>query len=84
MSASRATVTVAKVIVAVDQQLGDPGKFDLDIDGEGAHDKTLEDAVDGSSTSLVVPAGPVDFSEAAGTDTSMGDYTSSYECVNSA
>ena len=72
------------MIIAVDQQLGDPGKFDLAIDGEGGYDKTLENAVNGSSTSLVVPGGPVAFSEAAGDDTDMSDYTSAYECVNSA
>ena len=59
------------MIIAVDQQLGDPGKFDLNIDGEGAHDKTLEDAVNGSSTSLAVPGGPVAFSEDAGTAPEM-------------
>ena len=80
----RATVEVGKVIIAVDAALGDPGKFDLTIDGEGENDDTLENAVNGSSTSLVVPNGPVDLSEAAGDDTNLADYTSTYECVNTA
>ena len=37
----QAGVKLTKVIVAVDQQLGDPGKFDLNIDGEGAYDKSM-------------------------------------------
>ncbi len=78
------TVTIGKVIIAVDQSLGDPGKFDLSIDGEGDYDKTLANAVNGSSTSLIVPGGPVDLSEAAGDETSLADYSSTYECVNSA
>ena len=35
-------VTLVKDIVPVFEQLGDPGKFDLNIDGEGAYDATRD------------------------------------------
>ena len=72
---------LVKDIVPVDEQLGDPGKFDLNIDGEGAYDATKTDAGDGDSVELTVPNGYVDLSEAAGTGTSLSDYTSSYSCT---
>ena len=74
-------VKLVKDIVPVDEQLGDPGKFDLNIDGEGAYDATKSDAGDGDSVELTVPNGNVDLAEAAGTGTSLGDYTSSYSCT---
>ena len=73
---------LVKDIVPVDEQLGDPGRFDLHIDGEGAYDASRTDAGDGDSVSLTVPNGDVNLDEAAGTDTILGDYTSSYRCVN--
>ena len=78
----RAVVKLTKIIVAVDQQLGDPGKFDLNIDGEGDNDKTRTDAVNGDSVTANVPNGDVALSEAGGTQTSLSDYTLDYECVN--
>ena len=72
---------LVKDIVPVSEQLGDPGKFDLHIDGEGAYDASKTDAVDGDSVELTVPNGSVDLSEAAGTGTSLGDYTSAYSCT---
>ena len=73
---------LVKDIVPVDEQLGDPGKFDLNIDGEGAYDATKTDAGDGDSVELTVPNGNVDLAEAAGTATSLSDYTSTYTCTN--
>ena len=67
-------VKVIKDIVPVDGQLGDPGKFDLHIDGEGAYDATKTDAGDGDSVERTVPNGGVNVSEAAGTRTSLSDY----------
>ena len=51
---------LVKDIVPVDEQLGDPGKFDLNIDGEGGYDASKSDAVDGDSVELTVPNGSVD------------------------
>ena len=45
-------VKLVKDIVPVDEQLGDPGKFDLHIDGEGAYDASKTDAGDGDSVEL--------------------------------
>ena len=42
-------MTLVKDIVPVDEQLGDPGKFDLHIDGEGAYDASKDEAGDGDS-----------------------------------
>ena len=67
--AKRGHVKLVKDIVPVDEQLGDPGKFDLKIDGEGSYDATKTDAGDGDSVSATVPNGNVDLSETAGTDT---------------
>ena len=46
---------LVKDIVPVDEQLGDPGKFDLNIDGEGGYDATKANAGDGDSVELDVP-----------------------------
>src|SRR5205085_3287309 len=57
-------------------------KFDLHIDGEGAYDAIKTDAGDLDSVQATVPSGPVSLFEAAGTNTSLGDYVSSYLCAN--
>ena len=73
---------LVKDIVPVDEQLGDPGKFDLNIDGEGAYDADEErrrsTATRSSSPSRTAPSTSA---EAAGTGTSLGDYTSAYSCT---
>ena len=76
------TVTVVKDIVPVDEQLGDPGKFDLQIDGEGGYDASKDEAGDGDSVQLTVPNGPVDLSESADGETSLSDYVTSYTCTS--
>ena len=59
----------------------DPGLFDLLIDGTSHFD----DASDGDTTGAVtVNTGNHTVGEAAGTGTSLGDYSSSIECVNDA
>jgi uncharacterized repeat protein (TIGR01451 family) len=80
----KGTVTLKKTVVPVDPQKGDPGRFDLTIDGEGSYDKTAENQGDGGSVTLEVPTGPVDLSEAGGDDpaTALGDYRTTYECVD--
>ena len=78
----RGDVKVIKHIVPVDGQLGDPGRFDLHIDGEGAYDATKDEAGDGDSVERTVPNGGVDVSETADGETSLSDYTSAYSCVN--
>ena len=75
---------VVKDIVPVDEQLGDPGKFDLAIDGEGGYDASKDEAGDGDSVQLTVPNGPVDLSESADGETSLSDYVTSYHCANGA
>ena len=77
-------VKLVKDIVPVNEQLGDPGKFDLNIDGEGAYDATKTDAGDGDFVERNVPNGNVTLSEAAGTDTELSDYTTTYSCANGA
>ena len=76
----KGSVKLVKDIVPVDEQLGDPGKFDLTIDGQGSYGATKSDAGDGDSVTATVPTGDVDLSEVAGTDTSLSDYTSTYSC----
>ena len=76
----KGTVKLVKDIVPVDEQLGDPGKFDLTIDGQGSYGATKSDAGDGDSVTATVPTGDVDLCEAAGTNTSLSDYTSTYSC----
>ena len=78
----RGHVKLVKDIVPVDEQLGDPGKFDLKIDGEGGYDATKANAGDGDFVERNVPNGNVSLSETAGTDTDLSDYTTSYSCVN--
>ena len=77
-------VTLVKDIVPVDEQLGDAGKFDLQIDGEGGYDATKDEAGDGDSVQLTLPNGPVDLSESADGETSLSDYVTSYDCANGA
>ena len=76
----KGSVKLVKDIVPVDEQLGDPGKFDLTIDGQGSYGATKSDAGDGDSVTATVPTGDVDLSEVAGTNTSLSDYTSTYSC----
>ena len=76
----KGTVKLVKHIVPVATQLGDPGKFDLAIDGEGAYDGSKDEAGNGDSVTVTVPNGLVDLSETADDETNLGDYLSSYRC----
>ena len=60
--------------------LGDPGRFDLEIDGEGAYDESMQDAVNGDSIAINVPNGSASTGEAGGhRRRASSDYDRVYE-----
>ena len=67
-------IRVVKDIVPVDGQLGDPGKFDLQVDGSTVR----SDAGDGDGSAFVTkPTGSHSVGELGGTGTSLADYDAS-------
>ena len=72
-------IRVVKDIVPVDGQLGDPGKFDLQVDGSTVR----SDAGDGDGSSFVTkPTGSHSVGELGGTGTSLTDYDASVSCAD--
>jgi uncharacterized repeat protein (TIGR01451 family) len=67
-----AQLTIEKEI----EPAGDPGLFDLLVDGE----VVLADAGDGASTTIRVPPGTYTVSELAAAGTNAADYRSTVEC----
>ncbi len=68
------TITVVKEL----EPANDPGLFDLSVGATVVR----TDASDGDSGSLDVVTGDYTVSEAAGTNTSLGNYTTTYVCVD--
>ena len=72
-------IRVVKDIVPVDGQLGDPGKFDLQVDGSTVR----SDAGDGDGSTFVTkPTGSHSVGELGGTGTSLADYDASVACAD--
>jgi hypothetical protein len=71
------TITVRKVV----NPTTDPGLFNLRIDGQTAGTGANVGHGGGTGT-IVVPTGTHSVSETAGTNTSLANYSSSFECSN--
>ncbi|MFL5894756.1 MAG: hypothetical protein ACJ76Z_06530, partial [Thermoleophilaceae bacterium] len=78
---NQGTVKVVKVVNAATGETTDPGKFNLKIDGTT---KATDVAYPGGDTGTPTPVSPYvnhGVSEAAGTGTTLGDYTSTTSCI---
>ena len=69
-------VKLVKDIVPVDAQLGDPGKFDLSIDGEGGSTAPRMRPAAATQSRVTVPNGTRRPTESADGETSLNDYAS--------